>query len=894
MKSHYPLITFLFFGIISFIVFDAVHNSADSHTSGAPASRTGSPGDGGNTCKNCHAGPTPTTQPGLITSNIPVAGYTAGQTYTITATITANGHTKFGFEISPQSPTGTQLGTLIVTNSTEMQLVGSGKYITHKTAGVSGTNSRTWIFNWTAPAAGTGNVTFYGAFNITNAGNNSSGDTTVLSSLLVSECTVPSQPANIFGPGVFCPNATNLTYFISPVSGATSYSWTVPAGWTILGVPTDTMNVLSSSTGGIITVTAANSCGTSQVTSILVSADQLFAVSTATDIICNGASNGTASASQSNGVAPFHYMWSNGQTTSTITNLNAGIYTVTITDDVGCTSSSSVPVTEPSALQLSSSATDASCGAADGSSEVVAGGGVPGYLYSWNSTPIQTTSIASNLLPGIYTVTVTDQLGCTATSTVTVGVLPGPVATAQNISNVNCNGGSDGEALAIVTGGTAPYSYQWSPSGGNNATAQNLSAGNYSVLVTDVHGCSSAANVVITESPLITLSTSSTDANCGQSNGTASVIAGGGTGGFTYAWSTIPVQSNPTATNLPAASYQVIVTDANGCSMSATVGVSNITGPVLQIGPTVNVTCFGGDDGSIIVIPNGGLPPYTYQWAPSGGNDSVATNLMAGTYSVTVTDQGGCISVLTETVNEPDELLAQPGPDASICIGESVTLGVSPVASGGTPNYAYLWSPAASLNSPTDSMPVATPFTNTDYMLVVIDAHGCSDSSIVSVFVNAIPSTPTITSNTDSLISTNASTYQWYLNGNIINGATSQVYVPQQSGNYSVVVTDGNACTAMSADYFFNFNSIGQPADENLFEVYPNPASQSLFIRLSHVEEIEMHIVGLRGERFITNVPNSSADFYKLDISDLMNGIYILEINVLSENKISRKVFIKE
>src|SRR5690349_22876987 len=165
MKVRYSLLAFLFVGIFACIVLDAVNNRVDSHTSGAPAMCTGSPGDGGATCKNCHAGPTPTTQAGMITSNIPAAGYSPGQTYTITATVSRNGHTKFGFEISPQSPTGTLLGTLIVTNSTEMQLVGSGKYITHKSAGVTGTNSRTWVFNWTAPAAGTGNVTFYGAFN---------------------------------------------------------------------------------------------------------------------------------------------------------------------------------------------------------------------------------------------------------------------------------------------------------------------------------------------------------------------------------------------------------------------------------------------------------------------------------------------------------------------------------------------------------------------------------------------------------------------------------------------------------------------------------------------------------------------------------------------------------
>lgn len=135
---------------------------------------------------------TPTTQAGLITSTIPGAGYTPGQTYTITASIVSNPTVKFGFEVSPQNTSGTQMGTLVVTNSTETQLVGAGKYITHKSAGTAGTGSRTWTFNWTAPAAGSGAVTFYGAFNKTNNSGTNSGDAIVLSSLTVQENTATS------------------------------------------------------------------------------------------------------------------------------------------------------------------------------------------------------------------------------------------------------------------------------------------------------------------------------------------------------------------------------------------------------------------------------------------------------------------------------------------------------------------------------------------------------------------------------------------------------------------------------------------------------------------------------------------------------------------------------
>ncbi len=159
---------------------------AGANGSGAPSGNTGSPGDGSN-CTSCHSG-TASNQAGLITSTIPISGYVPGQTYTITGAITTTGKTKFGFQVSPQDVNGVLKGTMVVTNSTATQLINSGKYITHKFAGnafPSGT--ATWSFDWTAPAAGTGDVTFYGGFNSSNSMSNTSGDLITLSSLTVSE-----------------------------------------------------------------------------------------------------------------------------------------------------------------------------------------------------------------------------------------------------------------------------------------------------------------------------------------------------------------------------------------------------------------------------------------------------------------------------------------------------------------------------------------------------------------------------------------------------------------------------------------------------------------------------------------------------------------------------------
>jgi hypothetical protein len=186
MPTKTKIITAMAIMAISSVFIIELSSPAGANATGAPSSMTGSPGDGNN-CTSCHSG-TATTQAGLITSNIPMTGYVPGQTYTITGSVTESGRTKFGFQISPQNTSGSLKGTMTVTNSTSTQLTNSGKYITHKFGGtnfISGTAS--WSFDWTAPSAGSGAVTFYGSFNSTNSNSNTSGDLITLSTLTVSE-----------------------------------------------------------------------------------------------------------------------------------------------------------------------------------------------------------------------------------------------------------------------------------------------------------------------------------------------------------------------------------------------------------------------------------------------------------------------------------------------------------------------------------------------------------------------------------------------------------------------------------------------------------------------------------------------------------------------------------
>ena len=1035
------LILSLFSTIVFAILYSAMNNEVNSKPDGSPSAKTGSPGDGGVTCQSsCHGGPSPATMTGWITSNIPGGGYTPGSTYTITATITRPGHTRWGFEISPQNTSGTLLGTLIATNTSQTKLISTGKYITHTTAGNSGSNPKSWTFDWTAPAAGTGNVTFYGAFLAADNDGSEDGDTTYVSTMIVSElsCTTPAQPAAISGNTTVCQGAAQ-TYSISPVSGATSYTWTLPGGW--IGTSTTTsINTTAGATSGTISVIAVNACGSSTARTLAVTVDGLAVSAVSTNVSCNGANNGTASATPSSGVAPYTYSWSpaggtsstasnlapgtytvtvtdgagctktasttitqpsslsltttsnaaacgnsNGsatvsvsggtsgytyswnttpvQTTASATNLPsgnytvtvtdahgctatasvsvtgtagpatsisnqvnvscngsatgsatvtvnggtapfgfawvpsggnaanatglvAGTYTVTVTDANGCTSTSGCTITEPTAISLTSSSTDATCGNANGSATVNATGGTSGYTYSWNSVPAQTTAIATGLAAGNYTVTVTDANGCTAAANSTVTNVAGPVAAASVTADVNCFGGNDGSAHAGQSGGTSPFTYTWAPAGGTAANANNLTAGIYTVTITDANGCASAASCTIVEPSEIILTTSATNAGCGLSNGSASVVASGGTGAYTYSWNTVPVQTTAIATGLPAGAYIVAVTDGNGCSVTANASVSNATGPSVTLASSVDVTCNGGSNGEATVNVTGGTAPYTYLWSPSGGNSGTASNLIAGNYDVTVTDGLGCISVFSVIISEPAQLIANAGSDVSYCDGGSATIGGSPAGNGGVAPYTFLWSPATGLSSAADSTPVAAPGTTTAYLLTITDDHGCTATSTVTVTVNPLPAAPVISATTDTLFSTSSAAYQWYVDGSIISGATDQQWVPAQNGNYTVVVIDVNGCSAESSPYAYNSMGVFYLLSEVALQAFPNPFGDQLSIvyGLNKESDVTIEFINMIGEKVFEQFSaNQGAGNHSLllDVSGkgMSAGLYYLKIN---------------
>jgi gliding motility-associated-like protein len=600
------------------------------------------------------------------------------------------------------------------------------------------------------------------------------------------------------------PSFTNVNCFGGSNGTATATSSGGTPGYTFSWNTVPVQNTANATglAAGNYTVTVTDNMGCSQTQSVAITQPPILnaAISASANVSCNGGNNGSASVNVAGGTPLYTYSWNTipPQTTATATGLTSGSYSVTVTDSKGCSQTQNVIITEPSLLTASTNAVAATCsGTANGSVSAAGTGGTFGYTYSWNTVPVQNTQTATGLLAGTYTVTVHDANGCVATQTAVI-TQPSTLASAITSSaNVTCNGGNDGSATVAAGGGSGSYTYLWNPAGGNAAIANNLSAGNYTVTITDANGCTVTSAVAITQPALLTsVINNPVNVNCnGGNNGSAIVTINGGTSGYTYSWA--PSGGNTaTANNLSAGNYSVTVTDAHGCSTVTAVIITEPNVLTSGINSSVNVKCFGGNDGSAIATAAGGTPGYSYHWSPTGGNSVAANNLSSGIYTVTVTDALGCTNSSTVVITQPVVLAA-----ATTAIGNVLCNGGSDgsatvAANGGIPGYSYVWAPSGGNGITASNLSAGS------YSVTVTDANGCSVIRQVAITqptpVALTLSNPvTICISQSTTISASPSggttpyTYTWS------NGATtaSQSVTPAATINFTVLVADANGCT---------------------------------------------------------------------------------------------------
>ncbi|MCC6700738.1 MAG: gliding motility-associated C-terminal domain-containing protein, partial [Fluviicola sp.] len=432
-----------------------------------------------------------------------------------------------------------------------------------------------------------------------------------------------------------------------------------PPGCAINVTTWTTYSTNATATPGTLPIQVLDNAGNTELITTLASIPQCAVItpcptitvttSGVQNVTCNGDSDGAATATASGGTSPYAYVWTPGNLNgATQTALAANTYTITATDNAGCTGTTTVTIAEYPVLSATSSSTPSDCAVDNGTGTVNATGGLAPYQYAWLPSG-GSNATATGLAAGNYTVTITDAAGCQITEAIVVASNGGPTISTTILQNVSCNGLSDGSASVTITGGTAPFATTWTPSGETTTTATQLPAGNNTVTVVDNGGCEVSAIVTITAPASLQISGTSTDEDCGSLNGAITTTTNGGTTPYSYSW-TGSAATTASLTGLNDGNYDVTVTDDNGCTASASFVVNQIGSLSVTVNPTSAVINEGD---TVQLNASGGL---TYLWEPSAGlscttcPDPIASPSTSTIYQVTVTDASGCSGVETVSI----------------------------------------------------------------------------------------------------------------------------------------------------------------------------------------------------------------------------------------------------
>ena len=571
--------------------------------------------------------------------------------------------------------------------------------------------------------------------------------------------SVPSANILAVGPTTFCAGQS-VTLIANPGS---SYQWS-PGNQS-----SQSITVSQSGTYSVVVTNAAGCTATATPINVVVNPLPTPAI-TGLTTICDGE---TTTLDAGGGYSS--YQWSNGPTSQTATTGLSGNYQVTVTDANGCSATASTSV---SVNTLPTPAITGDTDICQGETTTLdAGAGYVNYQWSGAGGSNQTITVNS---ANSYTVTVTDANGCTGSSSISVNVNPAPTPSISGSTNI-CQG-----ATTILDAGSGYSSYSWSTAD-NTQTVTTGSSGSFTVTVTDANGCIGSASVNVTVNPLPTPSISGNTAICQG----ATTTLDAGPGYSSYQWN--PTGNTQTINPTVAGTYVVTVTDANGCTASASVNLA------VSLPPTPAIT--GDNDlcqGETTSL-DAGAGYASYQWSNGAGTSQIATIGTSGNYTVTVTDANGCTGTASMSVTVNSLPVPAITGLTDICQGATTTL------DAGAGYVSYQWSG----NIFTQTMSTGT---SGSYTVTVTDGNGCSASTSVNVTVNALP-TPSISGNTSICQGTTTtfdagagySSYQWTPSG------SSQIVTAGTAGSYSVIVTDANGCTG-SAGTTLTVNPLPTPA----------------------------------------------------------------------------------
>jgi gliding motility-associated-like protein len=606
-----------------------------------------------------------------------------------------------------------------------------------------------------------------------------------------------SEDVSCFGSNTGSSTAT--------ASGGTppyQYQWDAAAGST-------TSELAENLMAGSYTVVVTDLNGCQATAAAIIGQPTELTISTSgQNLSCANTQDGSATVVANGGTPAYTYLWSNGSTTATASNLDPIAYAVTVSDQNGCSAVDSITLTAPDPIVVAIVSTDATCfGENNGTATSSHIGGTAPFGFLWDNGA--GSANLSGVGAGTYCLTVSDALSCTGSACVDI-LQPAEITLSTNITDAGCNGGMEGAIDLVVNGGTAPFNFIWN-NGQITEDIAGLPAGSYEVTVQDANNCVASSSMTLTESDAIEISFQTNDVSCfGGSDGGATVTVTGGSGNFTFEWSGpngyTSTAQNPS--NMPGGNFTLIATDEDGCSALANLTIGQPgTAASVSIAPPGEI-CFNAANGTAVATASGGISPYTFTWS-NGQTSATASALSAGSYTVTATDNNGCEATAQVNIIQQDALSIQLSQEPASCNGTSDGEASIAAITQGPQNIPVntvqiLWS----IGSQTS--PAVTGLTGgQSYTVTVTNSLGCTASASISIgnpaaVLAAISSTTDIScaggNNGTATVSASGGSspysYLWSANA---NGQTLPTAVDLAAGPYTVTISDANGCTATAS-----------------------------------------------------------------------------------------------
>lgn len=600
-----------------------------------------------------------------------------------------------------------------------------GESITFTDQTTNNPSSWNWNFSGAATNSSTQNptVTFNtaGTYTISLSTTNTDGTD---SEIKTNYITVSPNPTigSYTSNNLSCYGDNSGEIIVNMTSGQAPYLYAINNG------SNQNSNTFSSLDAGNYSflVTDNNGCTTTGNTSISEPSILTLSTNNLNPAYCN-LSNGSVTLNATGGTSSYTYSidGNNYQNSSTFNNLSEGNYNGTVKDANGCIKDITIVIANViETFTTTIQTTNAACGVNNGIASATVNGTSNGYTFLWDNN--QTTVTATGLSFGTHSVTLTNTNGCSETTSFNIENVNAPIVSIQT-EDILCFGLTTGSASATISGGTPGYTLNWS-FGGDSLTETNLDQGDYSLTVIDDASCQTATDFTITEPPILSMNFNKTDEHCSLNDGMIEVVVSGGTSPYEYNWDNL--STGNIINQLTEGNYAVTVNDNNDCIVQASTSLINVLSPTISNAIITDVSCGGENSGQVLIDVINGSSPIQAIWSDGSENEDL-TNVIAGNYSITLTDAFGCSSDSSFIIEEPEAL------NLLLNIVDNSPNGISTItanATGGIQAYEYEWSTG-------EQTQVITNLTTGLYTITVSDANKCSVDSTIAIGNVAIEDT---------------------------------------------------------------------------------------------------------------------------------------------------------